>query len=547
MAWRNERSLYKGKCAATGKEFLTMFSPESKMVVYDRDYWWSDKWDNLASGRDYDFSRPFFEQYRELLHQAPLPNLANNNVTRSDYGNHNADCKDCYLLYASYLNDNVSFSSGIMESKDSMDLYNVLKAELCYDDALCDNVSRVFFSFDAGESMNSMFLRHSTNVNNSLGCVNLKNKQYCIFNRQYSKEEYQKERAKYDFGSYKNLQAFKKEFDEFDRKFPREFASLLRCNDVTGDQAGDSKNCRYCFDVYGNVEDSKYAVHAVTLKDSYDGYGFGGNGELLYEGVDAGLNGAHYKFAVFTHTCHDVQYTYTCHSSSHLFGCVGLRSREYCILNKQYSKEEYEVLVPKIIEQMKAMPYVDAAGRKYAYGEFFPVEISPFVYNETLVQEYFPLTKEKITSLKFPWRDLGKKEYAVTMEAEQLPDHINDVKDDILKEVIGCAHRGECTHQCTQAFKIIPGELDFYRKFNLPLPRLCPNCRHYERLALRNPFKLWHRKCQCEGVKSENGIYENLAKHAHGEGHCPNEFETAYSPDKPDIIYCENCYQNEIA
>ncbi len=549
FTWRNERTLYKGECAATGKGFLTMFSPESKMVVYDRDYWWSDQWDNLQSGREYDFSRPFFEQYRELLHKAPLPNLANTNVTRSDYGNHNADSKDCYLLYASYECDNVSFSSGVVGGKDSMDLYNDLKAELCYDDTLSDNLNRVFFSYDTGQSMDSMFLRHSTNVNNSLGCVNLRNKQHCIFNKQYSKEEYQKERAKYDFGSYRNLEAFKKEFEKFHRKFPREFAAFLRCADTTGDHVGDAKNCKECFDGYGGTEDSKYAIHAITLKDSYDGYGFGANGELLYEGVDSGINGSNYRFTVYTHGCHDVSYTYCCHSSSHLFGCVGLRSREYCILNKQYSKEEYETLVPKIIAQMNAMPYVDAAGKKYTYGEFFPHEISPFAYNETLAQEYFPLKKEEALLKKYVWKNLGKKEYAVTVEAEGLPDHIRDVADGILREVIGCAHAGPpaggCTHQCTEAFKIIPGELDFYRKFNLALPRLCPNCRHYERLRQRNPFKLWHRKCQCGGAKSESGTYTNLSKHSHGDSHCPNEFETSYSPDKPDIVYCAECYQEE--
>jgi hypothetical protein len=31
---------------------------------------------------------------------------------------------------------------------------------------------------------------------------------------------------------------------------------------------------------------------------------------------------------------------------------VGLHDKSYCILNKQYTKEEYEELVPKIIEKM---------------------------------------------------------------------------------------------------------------------------------------------------------------------------------------------------
>ena len=44
-----------------------------------------------------------------------------------------------------------------------------------------------------------------------------------------------------------------------------------------------------------------------------------------------------------------------------------------------------------------------------------------------------------------------------------------------------------------------------------------------KRIFLRLPRRLWHRKCMKEG--------------------CENEFETAYAPDRPEIVYCERCYQ----
>ena len=81
---------------------------------------------------------------------------------------------------------------------------------------------------------------------------------------------------------------------------------------------------------------------------------------------------------------------------------------------------------------------------------------------------------------------------------------------------------------------------------NLPLPEFCPNCRHYQRLKQRNPLKLWHRKCQCNGNESENGIYTNTIAHQHRTEPCPNEFETTYSPDRKEIVYCERCYQQEV-
>ena len=100
------------------------------------------------------------------------------------------------------------------------------------------------------------------------------------------------------------------------------------------------------------------------------------------------------------------------------------------------------------------------------------------------------------------------------------------IDESIIGKVIECSHRGECTQNCTLGFKIILEELQFYRRMNLPLPHLCPNCRHYERLSQRNPMKLWHRKCMKEG--------------------CDNEFETSYAPERPEIVYCEKCYQKEV-
>ncbi|KKT22561.1 MAG: hypothetical protein UW08_C0006G0001, partial [Parcubacteria group bacterium GW2011_GWB1_43_8b] len=68
-----------------------------------------------------------------------------------------------------------------------------------------------------------------------------------------------------------------------------------------------------------------------------------------------------------------------------------------------------------------------------------------------------------------------------------------------------------------------------------------------QRLKQRNPLKLWHRHCQCKGKKSENNTYTNTITHQHGDSPCPNEFETSYSPDRPEIVYCEQCYNAEIA
>ena len=71
MNWRNERNFYKRQCAMCEKSILAMQAPEKPFTVYCRECWYSDKWDAMTYGRDYDFSKPFFAQFRELLEAVP--------------------------------------------------------------------------------------------------------------------------------------------------------------------------------------------------------------------------------------------------------------------------------------------------------------------------------------------------------------------------------------------------------------------------------------------------------------------------------------------
>ncbi len=546
MTWRNERSLFKRFCAKTGKPIITMFHPDAKVTVYDHEVWWGDSWNGTDYGRDYDFSKPFFEQFKKLLEVVPLMNLGNNNCVGSPYGNHNADCKYCYLLYASYDNERVHYSHGAVGSQDCIDAYGSANCELSYGFTMCGGLYKTHFSYDSDESINSFFLRHCKNLQDCIGCVNLVHKSHCILNMQYTKEEYQRKKKELDFGSFEVLSEFEKKYEEFVLNFPNKYANILKSERALGDNIMNSKNVKYGFDIFGETEDSKYIIHIKDMKDSYDVYGGGAVASLMYEGVDAGKQSASQLFSVLTHTCLDTQYTYMCFNNKNLFGCVGLRGKQYCILNRQYSKEEYSVLLPRIIEHLGTMPFVDKNGLVYKYGEFFPSELSPFAYNETIAQEYFPKSKQEIIKRGYQYRLPPERDHQVTVLSADLPDHIRDVPTSILDEVISCPNNGSELTQCTEAYRIIKPELDFLKNNNIALPRYCPNCRHYQRLKKRNPFRLWHRGCQCAGPVFSNQKYKNTVGHTHGALPCSNEFETSYTSNRPEIVYCEKCYQSEV-
>ncbi len=63
LTWRNEMSLFRRKCDAPGHDemLISFLPPEENLVVYDSRAWWGDAWDPMSYGKDYDFSKNFFE------------------------------------------------------------------------------------------------------------------------------------------------------------------------------------------------------------------------------------------------------------------------------------------------------------------------------------------------------------------------------------------------------------------------------------------------------------------------------------------------------
>ena len=530
LGWRNERGLYRRECDLCKRKIVSIYSVESKDNVYCDRCWWSDNWDANIYSKEYDFSKPFLKQFFELFHNVPVPNLFAFGTTmiNSEYCNMANDMKNCYLLHDGTFDENVSYGSGAFYTKDSLDVTMVRKCELCYEIVTCINCYNTFFSQNCQDCVGVYFSYSLRGCNNCFGCVNLNKKSYCIWNVQYTKEVYEEKLKSFNLDSYKNIFSIKEKVNQFWKKFPRKYYFGVQNLNVTGDYLENSKNAKTCFGA-ANLEDSKFCsfVSNGPVKTTYDFTHYGDNIELINECLQSGDGIYNVKcgWGVWTNS-NNINYCITMPGSSYCFGCIGLKKKKYCILNKQYTKEEYEELLPKIINHMNEMPYIDSKGRIYRYGEFFPLEFSPFGYNETTAQEYFYLDKNQAQMSGFNWVDYKKRDYEITKNFEEIPDSINEISDSILNEVIGCEHKGECKENCMTAFKILPEDLKFYKRLSLPLPRLCPNCRHYQRLKQRNPLKLWHRKCMKAG--------------------CSNEFETSYSPDRPEIIYCEKCYQNEV-
>jgi hypothetical protein len=429
--------------------------------------------------------------------------------------------------------ENVFYSKTVDSSRDIVDCLNVTNGgEGLYENIECQGNYNSDHLLLSRNCIDSYYLVDCVNCSNCILSYNLRNKNYFILNKEYSREEYFKELAKFDFKSRAFRDQMLRNFMGIKNAAIYRYANIIKCADSTGNNLTNTKNCKYCFDVY-NAENLKYCYRGYNFKESMD-FDYGLSSELTYEYTTGSVNNYNVKFCYSVSDSRNVDYAQWCINCTDIFGCVGVKNSKNVFLNKAYTEEEYEKLKAEILIQMNSHPFVDKAGRVYGYGEFFPIELSTWTYNESLAQELFPLSKEEALQKGYLWYDPTEKNFNITITSENIPDNIDNVDETILKEALGCAHKGTCSHQCNVAFRLTDYELKFYKKHNIPIPVLCPNCRHAERFNMIQPLKLWHRQCMC-GNSSHNHSAQ-----------CSNEFETTYAPDRLEIVYCEKCYQQEI-
>ena len=500
---RNEKNLYRVKSAMSGKEIVSIYHAEpiwgDSYRIFSQEEWRGENWDPMYFGKDIDFSKPFFEQFFALHKQVPRMALTSLGNQNSGFTTGTGYCKNCYLINSSEYCEDCYYSKLLQNCSSCIDCSYAYNCELCYE---CFSVSKCYNCQHLSFSQNSTDCYFSSNLRSCKHCclcTNLDHKEYCFLNEQLTKEEYEKRLQEFR-GSHERTERMKTLYKDLLTKMNYKYSNISNSVDCTGDYIEDSKNCKDCYDVTQS-EDCMYVCVGVNVKDNVDCSNMYIKSELCYDTL--GTIEAHScAYCLYVFHSQRMLYSEYCFHSSDCFGCSGLTRKQYCIFNKQYTKEEYEALVPKLIEHMQTTG---------EWGLFFPAKFSSYGYNESVAQEYFPLEKQEAVKLGFHWREEDKKDFR--SQTTELPDQIQDATDSLTQEIYSCAKTGK-------NYRIIPQELDFYRRQKLPLPRLCPDSRYANRLELRNKRELHPRKCN----------------------ECGKDVLSTFNANRPETILCEECF-----
>ena len=496
----------KGKSAFSGKTIITTFSDKVKFPIYAHDEWVSDAWDPLSYGQEYDETRPFFEQFAELQAKVPHPHQTGTKNTNSDWGDDVWNSKNCYLCRAMLDCEDVSYGYRLVNCKRSFDITFCFDTELSYDCAYCFKCYKVKYSFNARDSMESAFLYDCRNVQNCFMCWNLRNKQYCILNRQYSKEGYFEKLKEYDMHSRSSVKKLKKEFAQTVAENAIHRADhTIKISNSTGNFLEECKNCTDCY-FLERSENCRHIFRGFQDKDVIYGVG-----SIAEKAAFSMMDGYAYG-TMCTSRCGNCRYSAYldyCEECEYCFGCVGLRKKKYCILNKQYTKEEYESMILRIKEKMK---------RDGEWGRFFPYALAYGGYNNSVANHYFPLTKDEALQKGIQWED-PTDVAGEGKSGDNLPDRIDDAYDTIPQEQLICP-------RTKRRFNIAPQELAFCRAEGIPLPE-----EHFDYRTLER-FKLLAVSVPYEGACFL----------------CHKDITHFYPPEWGyRKIACTECYQQEVA
>lgn len=290
----------------------------------------------------------FFSELKKLLSRYPKVPTAIINCENSDYGDYIyhsknlhicfdcENCVDCLYTYDSYIVANCVDCDYCVqtelsyESVDSVKCFNSDYLEYCV------NTRDSFYSFNC------------LNCNDVFGCVNLSNKSYCIFNRQLSKDEYKEKVVFYKKWLAEKVLAM---VEDLRKRYPFTQKEAYNENSFYGNYIHHNKNCYLSFDA-AHDEECAYLYDCFYNKTCYDMTYSSQNNQLSYEVVDS-TNLFNCNFSVFSDNSHDSSYIFNCSNVKNCIGCVSLSNKQYCILNRQFTREQYEKVSRQLFEELR--------------------------------------------------------------------------------------------------------------------------------------------------------------------------------------------------
>ena len=497
------------KHAETGAPIICPVHPATGIKVLPDKEWFAKDFSELSL--DLDLNHSFFDQLIALRKKVPSSAGRNYKETENSIAVVSLGDVNSYFVVLSR-SKNTLFSVSALDTESSAEVYNSSGITSSYQIVHSERIFNSQYIRESRDCLNSAFLFDCRNCENCFGATNKRNAKHLWFNEQLTEQEWKKRRAEVDLGSRSQKEKWLTKFDELVKNaiWPENFNE--NCENSSGEYLTKATNCESVYyadggarDEYhtswslGNCERNAFASSMLNAQDNY----------FSCDIVEC--NKTRYSYLLMR--CQNVEYSTECYDCEDCFGCVGLRRKKFCILNKQYSEEEYW----KKLDELKC-----AMLERGEYGEFLPAKMSPAYFPEGGSVRYYladPIEFGKAINAHTFEADaegaLGEISNATDMiDSIKLPDSIDEMDDTwIGKPVLDASYK--------RRFSFFAPEIALYKKL-----RVAPPVSHHVKRVLDLT------------QTSNTGVFE--------KGTCKNchkEVTTSRNPTYPNHkIFCKTCY-----
>jgi len=563
MMFRNERKFYHTTCPITKKPIISTIAPERWIRSCESEVF--HDLDHTQFARTY--SGNIWSDYEQLLYTTPLIARYTLNMENSPYCNQETDDKNCYYNMGWHYNEACLYNTYAISCETCIDNYRVFnsqhiynsqtvyKSHHCFWSTYIDDSSFVYRSYDIAWSHHMLF------------CNARRNASYMYQNQQLTKQQREDTLQTYKrkIKTIQGKRSINQEYQTFLATVPQKQLNNIQTEKVIGNDLYRSKNLFLC----SSGEDGQDVRHSNLFAWSEDCMDIesSGYGKKVYNSI--AFMHAHncVSTSFILETVKDCYYSSYLSGGTNLFACIGLKNKDYCLLNKSYTKQDREQHVSHIITSMQ---------EQWTRWWFFPTHLSHYPYNDTTAQEYYPvkqvlypdgssklisplwlatvtlLEAEKFIAkahINFGWtenipitRRTQEKEVTVppdmkTINACDLPP-LQNIQENITDLALICT-------QSKRPFRVVKPELAFYNLHGIQLPEFHPDIRHQQRVNQRPWRELYLRTCDKCG-KEILSVYPSITtKTYESENTTQPQVQHAINHDNTKV-YCEQCYQKQI-
>ncbi|MFA6131631.1 MAG: hypothetical protein WC702_00990 [Patescibacteria group bacterium] len=493
----------------TGQPVLSFHHPASGIRVLPDVEWHTKDFSNIFETLE--IPDPFFKQLRKLELRVPLLATFNRVEPKNSIALMSMGDQDSYFTFACR-SERSFFSGGAFGIADSSLIwlaFNITDSHHITHSQRLHNCRYVHESLDC---LNSNFLFECRNCNNCFGATNRRNAEYLFFNKQLTKEGYEARLAEIDLGKRSVVEKWQKKFNELllnEGIWPENFN--VSTEQSSGDYLSNAVRCTECFSSGDNPVDNWRSawIYGNNQGNAY-GWGLVDNSEV-YMCVSS-PNSNKSKFCYRSFRLDNCEYCLMSSDCRDCFGCIGLKNKRFCILNKQYEEEEYW----KTLDELKC-----AMLERGEYGHYLPPELSSTYVPEGGATIYCGATDEELKKIGGLFFDPNAEGATGTERLKNEPRSLKDIPDsidDLGDDWIGVPIYDE---QAKRTFSFLKPELDYYRA-----KRIAPPAEHF--IHRLNTLAASGQICSLE----KQQCYE-----------CQKEVLVSKCPQYPNRkIYCQSCY-----